>query len=137
MTGANSRGMQCTTSSISNFLFQNQNVLICFHLSAEIKRVDENATASVSCPALKELENTSITLYKGDTKLHSSNPSEMDSNETLQRFQVYIQNSSVSYKILRTEVNDTGLYKCTIDAQIRTAVSQTLLLIKGKAITSF
>lgn len=129
--------MRCTTSSISNFLFQNQNVHICFYLSAEIKRVDENATAFVSCPALAVHKKPSITLYKGNTKLHSTNLSDVDSNKTWQRFQVYIQNSSVSYKILRTEANDTGLYNCVIDTHIRTKDSLTMLLIKGKAITSF
>lgn len=122
--------MQCTTSSISNFLFQKQNVHICFCLSAEIKRVDENATAFVSCPALAEHGEPSISLYKGDTELHSTNLSDVDRNQSCQRFQVHIQNSSVSYKILRAEASDTGLYHCKINTQIRT--SQTILLIKGK-----
>ncbi len=44
--GGNSQlHVQCTTSSIANFLFQKLNVHICFYLSAEIKRADENANS--------------------------------------------------------------------------------------------
>lgn len=120
--------MQCTTSSIANFLFQKLNVHIFFSLSAEIKRADENATAFVSCPALAEHENPSISLYKEDTKLHSTNLSDVDSNQSWQRFQVYVQNTSVSYTIRRAEASDTGLYNCKIETRIRTSI----LLIKGK-----
>lgn len=102
-----------------------------FFFSAEIKRVDENATAIVSCPALAGNEKPSISLYKGDIKLHSTNMSDVDSNQG-QGFQVYVQNSSVSYKIQRVEASDTGLYSCKIDTQIKTSASQTILLIKGK-----
>ncbi|KAF4109433.1 hypothetical protein G5714_010506 [Onychostoma macrolepis] len=103
----------------------------CCLCKAEIKRVDENATAFVSCPALAEHENPSISLYKGETKLHSTNLSDVYSNQSQQEFQAYIQNSSVSYKILSAKASDTGLYLCKINTQIRTAASQTILLIKG------
>ncbi len=127
--GGNSQlHVQCTTSSIANFLFQKLNVHICFYLSAEIKRADENATAFVSCPALTEHENPSISLYKEDTKLHSTNLSDVKRNQSWQRFQVYIHNTSVSYTIRRTEASDTGLYNCQIETQIRTSI----LLIEGK-----
>ncbi|KAK9969605.1 hypothetical protein ABG768_027765 [Culter alburnus] len=92
----------------------------------QIISVDENATAIVSCPGLAEDDKrTTISLHKGDTKLHSTDMGN-NTQQSLQKFQVFKENSSVSYKILRTEANDTGLYCCTND----THIIQTILLIK-------
>ncbi|KAK7168828.1 hypothetical protein R3I93_004970 [Phoxinus phoxinus] len=99
----------------------------------QIKRVDENATAFVSCGELAEDEkHISISLYKGEEKLHSTDMR----NNTHQsgKFQVSKQNSSVSYKIPRTKANDTGLYSCTIihtDITRKPETLQTILLIKA------
>lgn len=121
--------LHCTTSSIS--IFQKQNVHMCFYLSGgqrQIIRVDENATAIVSCPGLAENEKRiTISLHKGDTKLHSTDMGN-STQQSLQKFQVFKENSSISYKILRTEANDTGLYCCTNN----THIIQTILLIEGK-----
>jgi len=112
-------------------------VHVCFYLSGskiQIKRVDENATALVSCPDLAEDEkHISISLHKGHIELHSTDMRK-NTHQSEQRFQVSKQNSSVSYMILRTEANDTGIYSCKIhNDTIRMSVtSQTILLIKGK-----
>ncbi|KAG1945609.1 cytotoxic T-lymphocyte protein [Pimephales promelas] len=98
----------------------------------QIKRVDENATALVSCPDLAEDEkHISISLHKGHIELHSTDMRK-NTHQSEQRFQVSKQNSSVSYMILRTEANDTGIYSCKIhNDTIRMSVtSQTILLIK-------
>ncbi|XP_077072744.1 uncharacterized protein LOC143723828 [Siphateles boraxobius] len=97
----------------------------------EIKIVDENATAFVSCPEVAEDKLISISLHKGDKPdLHTANMKN-NTHQSSQQFQVSKQNSSVSYKILRTEANDTGLYCCTIHTGhgVHTT-SQTILLIK-------
>ncbi|KAK2905215.1 hypothetical protein QQF64_033470 [Cirrhinus molitorella] len=98
----------------------------------EIIRVNENATASVSCPALEDTKIT-ISLYKGDQKLHSTNLSDLHNNQSWQRFQVHKQRFSVSYKILRTKASDTGLYECKIDTEDTLKNEQSkfqLLLVK-------
>lgn len=104
---------------------------MCFYLSdrpRQIISVDENATAIVSCPGLAEDEKRiTISLHKDDTILHSTDMGN-STQQSLQKFQVFKENSSVSYKILRTEANDMGLYSCTNN----THITQTILLIKGK-----
>lgn len=94
----------------------------------------ENTTALVSCHEVEEDEKLiSVSLLKGDTKLHSTDMRN-NTHQSWQQFQVYKQNSSVSYKILRAEANDTGLYRCEIQTDTIPVKSKTtiLLVIKGK-----
>lgn len=111
---------------------------ICFYLSGierQIKRVGENTTAFVSCPKLELDEKPiNISLHKGDTILHSTDMRN-NTHQSWQQFQVSKQNSSFSYKILRAEANDTGLYRCEIQTDTLRTIpgkSQILLVIKGK-----
>ncbi|XP_056611602.1 uncharacterized protein LOC130427886 [Triplophysa dalaica] len=102
--------------------------------NVQIKRVYENRTAIIPCPNLQEGEELiSASLYKGKSKMHFADM-RRNSQELSEKFQVSKQNFSISYMILGTKSNETGLYICTIQTEIgKTKTSKennTILLVK-------
>ncbi|XP_065149399.1 uncharacterized protein [Paramisgurnus dabryanus] len=95
----------------------------------QIKRVYKNTTAIIPCPHLEEDEELEfVSLYKEDTELHSADMKNM-SDKSEGMYMVSKQNNTVSYIIKETISNNTGIYNCTIQTQLRLKNSTTTILL--------
>lgn len=97
--------------------------------------MSDASNASINCPGLDvNKENVRITLYK-ETELHFADFQKTQitkrSKET-QRFSVHVENdTTVDYVIDKPQVNDTGLYNCTLAHGDAAKTTHTFLLVTG------
>ncbi|XP_027020511.1 uncharacterized protein LOC113654513 [Tachysurus fulvidraco] len=93
--------------------------------------------ASINCPDLKvNKENVNITLYK-ETKLHFTDFKKTVVAKTTkekQRFSVHIMNNTIYYVIDMPQVNDTGLYNCTVAHGVTSKTTYAYLLVKDPSL---
>lgn len=90
--------------------------------------------ASINCPSLEvNQESSHITLHM-QKELHFTDlqKTQVTNTSMEKRFRIHIENDTVKYVIDMPQVNDTGLYNCTV-TQHRVAVKTilTFLLVKG------
>ncbi|XP_053353133.1 uncharacterized protein LOC128524547 [Clarias gariepinus] len=95
-------------------------------------------SASIPCPGLElSKENVSIILHK-ETELHSTHfqaTQVTNTSRKKQRFSVHVENDTAKYVIDRPQVNDTGLYKCTVSYRHAHKTTWIFLLVKEPCIT--
>ncbi|XP_046700591.1 uncharacterized protein LOC124382629 isoform X2 [Silurus meridionalis] len=95
--------------------------------------------ASINCPGLEvNKENVHITLYK-ETVLHFTDLQKSQVANTSmekQKFIVHVRNNTVDYVINMLQVNDTGLYNCTVAHGDAAKTIRTFLLVTEPGLQS-
>lgn len=89
--------------------------------------------AFINCPDLevKMKEKGRIILYK-ETELHFTDfQNTRVTNTSKQRFSVRVTNDTIDYVIGMPQVNDTGLYNCTLAHGHTSKTTYAFLLVKG------
>lgn len=97
--------------------------------------MSDAANASINCPNLDaNQESAQITLYM-ERELQSTDFQKTQvKNTSKQKFSVHVMNYTVAYVIDMPQVNDTGLYTCTVaqnEHRVAAKTSLTFLLVTG------
>lgn len=118
----------CFTKTTSCFIVFSDRTLV---IQTVMSNVDN---ASINCPDLKvNKENVRIALYK-ETKLHFTDFQKTvvaNTTKEKQRYSVHVMNDTIYYVIDMPQVNDTGLYNCTVAHGDISKTTYAYLLVKG------
>lgn len=113
-----------------------QRVIVFLDMNLVIQTVMSDAdNATINCPSLEaNQERAQITLHK-ETELHVTDFQKTQVTNTSMeklRFSVHVNNDTIDYVIGMPQVNDTGLYNCTVSQHgVAVKTSLTFLFVSG------